>query len=348
MFVRSSRGLVGSVRLVAGSIALVVGMDACGAGSSPAPSAGPQPDARSVARALHPRASASPSAKHRRLGRGWLAAGAAAGQDLLYVTSGDGVVVFSNPPHHPKEVGELTSGIDSPYGLFVDTNLNLYVCNQSGSVVVFPPGQTSPSFTYSSGLSRPLYAVADASHLFVGNAGTGAIVEYALGNGQPVATLQTFGVEVDGMALDSASDLYAAYRTGDGPTDGGIEYFPSDGGAGKDLGITLDAPQGLTVSVDGSILVVETQGVDRVDAFHFGQTEAYAHSKKIRSTPTQIQLDGVGQYLYISDLESTVKRIPYPLLQPMSGYLGKSQVGGTQGIALSPPAPAPSPIASPR
>jgi hypothetical protein len=120
---------------------------------------------------------------------------------LIYVANGDEVVIFTEKERHSAE-GMITDGVTSAYGLFVDAQLNLYVCNQNeNNVQVYPAGQTAPSFSYSSGLSRPLYAVADSARLFVGNANNGFIVEYALGNGQPQYTLQTNGTEVDGITL---------------------------------------------------------------------------------------------------------------------------------------------------
>src|SRR5580704_5608077 len=177
--------------------------------------------------------------------RGWLSKEALSGNPVMYVAAGNEVLLYSLQGGSP--IGVISDGVAEAYGLFVDAASNLYVCNQKGSsVTVYPPGQTTPSFKYSQGLSRPLYAAADANRLFVGNAGGGAIVEYALGNGQVQNTIQSLGTEVDGIDFDTAGNLYAAYRNGDGDASGGIEYFPQGSGTGQDLGIVLDAPQGVT------------------------------------------------------------------------------------------------------
>ena len=67
------------------------------------------------------------------------------------------------------------------------------------------------------------------------------MTEYALGNDTPQYTLQTPGVEADGINLDADGNLYVAYRKGDGRRAGGIEYFAQGVGPGKDLDIRLTA-----------------------------------------------------------------------------------------------------------
>ena len=80
----------------------------------------------------------------------------------MYVAAGNEVLLYSLQGGSP--IGVISDGVAEAYGLFVDAASNLYVCNQKGSsVTVYPPGQTTPSFKYSQGLSRPLYAAADAN-----------------------------------------------------------------------------------------------------------------------------------------------------------------------------------------
>src|SRR5580704_9010928 len=219
-------------------IALLFGLGGCIAGGSlTAPSGMSQMPSGVSAPQAHPRAKASPKAWHRKLGHGWLSPAGKARNGLIYVAAPNGIVIFPTHPNNPNAVGTITDGINGPYGVFVDLALNLYVCNQSGTVTVYPPGTTTPSISYSQGLARPLYAVADSQRLFVGNADNGEIVEYTLGNTTPQYTLKSLGSEVDGIALDAAGDLYAAYRGGQ--HGGGIQYFALGIGSGEDLGITL-------------------------------------------------------------------------------------------------------------
>ena len=52
-------------------------------------------------------------------------------------------------------VGEISAGIEGPYGLYVDAQHALYVANQKNNTVTkYPYGTTSPSVTYSAQLKR--------------------------------------------------------------------------------------------------------------------------------------------------------------------------------------------------
>jgi hypothetical protein len=264
----------------------------------------------------------------------------------VYVADGDQVVLFPRRAVYPQPVGIISDGVSEAYGVFVDAKSNLYVCNQSGSVTVYPPGQTSPSFTYSSGLSRPLYAAADSQRLFVGNANGGTIVEYSLGNAQPNYMLQTPGVETDGLALDDNGNLYAAYRTGNGDTDGGIVVFEQGTGTGQDLGITLDAPQGLAIDGAGNLIVAQTQEASNVVAFQPGQTQPFAQTAHIDGAPTGIALNRGEGRLFFSDLAAEVERVRSPSLTNLEQFTVDYTLTAVQGMALSPPGmavPSPSP-----
>jgi DNA-binding beta-propeller fold protein YncE len=258
----------------------------------------------------------------------------------MYVANGDEVVVFPDRGGNPAPIGTITDGITKAYGLFVDQALNLYVCNAgNNTVTVYPPGQTSPSFTYDAGLNVPLYAVADSHRLFVSNRDGGAVTEFTLGNDTPQYMLGTPGVEADGINLDAGGNLYVAYRKGGRWRAGGIEYFAQGDGPGKDLGIRLTAPQGLVIDPSGNILVVETQSAMGIDAFAPGQTRRYASIRHVWAEPTQIQLDAKGRSLYVSVLSSKVYRIPYPRFRPAVRYLDQGVLNAVQGMAVSPPAP---------
>jgi hypothetical protein len=293
-----------------------------------------------------PRARPSPATRRRRYGPGWLSPRAKSGKRLVYVTNIGSILIFPRESDNPNPIGEISDGITSAYGAFVDAALNLYVTNQDGSVAVYPLGQTSPSFTYTSGLSRPLYSVADSHRLFVGNANSGQVVEYALGNGSPQYTLQSLGGEVDGVALDSAGNLYAAYRGGEGG--GGVEFWPQGAGTGQNLGIHLNAPQGLAIDSAGNIVVADTDGAEMVEAFHPGQTTPFAETPGISGVPTGIAINAHERKVFVSELSHHIQRTKYPKLSKVEDYLVNQQITGVQGMAISPPdAPTPIPSSSP-
>jgi DNA-binding beta-propeller fold protein YncE len=267
---------------------------------------------------------------------GWLSREAALGHYLIYVGNGSQVVMFPKRGFNRHPVGALSDGVKSAYGLFLSRDKDLYVSNWlNDSVTVYPRGRTAPSMTYSTDLNRPLYAVADARDVFVGNANDGKIIEYRKGNGTPIAAIKTIGVEVDGLAFDAAGDLYAAYRRSDDRSTGGVEMFLPGAQQGSDLGINVTAPQGVVVDDAGNLLVVETEGANRVDVFPPGATTP-SDVVDIPGTPTQIQLGRKDHLLYVSDLDKRIYVTRYPGFKEVGTKIHNS-LGEVQGLAVSPP-----------
>ena len=94
---------------------------------------------------------------------GWLSPEARK-SSLIYVANGSQVLIFPEKGELQTPIGMITSGVDGAYGLFVDKDGNLYVANGgNGTVTVYPRGATSPSQTYSQGLSYPLYPIVDST-----------------------------------------------------------------------------------------------------------------------------------------------------------------------------------------
>lgn len=262
-------------------------------------------------------------------------------QRLIYVAFGDSVFIYSERGHNRAPVGEISDGITSAYGLWIDGSGDLYVANQSSnSVVAYHRGATSPFRFYSSGLSRPLYPIVDSSgDLWVGNANTGQIVEYRRGRTTVERTLSTPGTEVDGMDFDAEGNLYAAFRGG-GQTPS-IEEFAKGSWSGKVLGMALNAPQSVIVTHAGTILVVETQGTDRIDVFPSGDTVPTLEVA-VKDIPTELAITSSERNLFVSSLNTgDIYVTPYPLLNPNGSpnvLHEKFQVGGdylVQGIAVN-------------
>jgi sugar lactone lactonase YvrE len=159
------------------------------------------------------------------------------------------------------------------------------VANGNNTVTVYARGSTSPSATYSDGLSRPLYPIVDSSgDLWVSNANNGTVVEYQPGSTSVYQVLHTLGNEADGMDFDEQGNLYVAYRT---PSADSIEKFAHGSAQGKSLGMSLNQPQGVIVDNIGNILTVETGGTNRIDLFHPG-AQTPSVEVPVPSTPTQI------------------------------------------------------------
>lgn len=109
----------------------------------------------------------------------------------LYVSDATGnfVSIYSFNKSGAKIVGQITVGLNGPFGMAIDKSGNLYVANQNapGNVVVYPPGQTSPSLTLTADLSTPQgVAVDDGGYVYVTNRGNpSGIAVYPPGSSQP-------------------------------------------------------------------------------------------------------------------------------------------------------------------
>jgi hypothetical protein len=120
--------------------------------------------------------------------RGWLARGlqtrGSSSGPVIYVADQQDSTVLIYTETGGYLQGEITDGIDSPYGLYVDKNGTLYVANEGNSTVTaYPDGSTSPSTIWSQDLQRPLYVMVDGSgDLFVDMQANGSVVEYRPGS----------------------------------------------------------------------------------------------------------------------------------------------------------------------
>ena len=79
---------------------------------------------------------------------------------------------------------------EQPWALAFDSSGNLYVANDGNNTVSkFAPGSTTPSATYSAGLSDPVALAFDSSgNLYVANDGNNTVSEFAPGSTTPSAT----------------------------------------------------------------------------------------------------------------------------------------------------------------
>jgi sugar lactone lactonase YvrE len=259
-------------------------------------------------------------------------------QRFIYVAD-DGygqIVIFPEAGKLRSPIGTISTGINGPYGLYVDRHGALYVANSgSSTVTVYPKGATSPSLTFTKDLDRPLYPVLDGrGDLFAGNANGGTVVEYLASGAKGFNILQTPGVEVDGMAFDRSGTLYTAYRDRYGQ--GSVEAFAAGATKGRVIGMSLDQPQGVVVDSHYKVLVAETGGggTNRIDVFPPGATKA---SSEVQlpgdDTPTQIVLENNEKALFVSALSGTIYEMPYPL--PQRPYVKERLSTLVQGVTVS-------------
>jgi hypothetical protein len=109
----------------------------------------------------------------------------------LYVsdTAANAIYVYNLGKSGATLIGEITTGLNGPFGMAVDKSGYLYVANQGtpGNVTIYPPGKTSPSLTLSQDLTTPQgVAVNSTGDVYVMNRGnTPGIAVYPAGSSQP-------------------------------------------------------------------------------------------------------------------------------------------------------------------
>ncbi len=245
---------------------------------------------------------------------GWLSGKEQASRRLIYVSNGDEVLIFPERPHNPAPIGCIVTPVNSAHGLYVDRHGNLYVANGNNTVTVYPPGSLTASATYSTGTAGPMYPIADhKGNVFV-STGNGRVIEFLRGQSQPYRTLFTPGYEADGMALDSDGNLYVTYRTA--YLDGGIEKFAPGSTQGQTLGMQVIQPQGILVTSDGTIVVVETGRADGVYVFAQG-SQTPKLKLTVGDTPVQLAITKPEHKLFVSSFgglgSGRIYVAPYPL-----------------------------------
>jgi DNA-binding beta-propeller fold protein YncE len=250
-----------------------------------------------------------------------------AGTAYVYVADENNyqIDIFPLEGRRQPQVGTITAGIYSPYGIWFDSRAqSLYVANQTNNTVtVYPYGSTQPTLTYSQDLDRPLYPLVDRhGELYVSNANNGSVVEYLAGTTKVHQVLQTPGIEADGLALDRHENLYVAYRTCPSGA-GSIEKFAPGSAQGHVIGMTLSDPQGVVVDSSGNVVVDETgtanSRLHRIDVFPPGSKIA---SREVQlpqgNLPIELVIDRDENSLYVSGLYNIVFGATYPLTgQPL-------------------------------
>jgi hypothetical protein len=269
---------------------------------------------------------------------GWLSPGATTSQPLIYVANDDEIDIYPQRQRNPPLAGVIIDGIDSASGLYVDANQDLYVANEGGNTVtVYPPRSLRPSMTYTQQLVAPSFVVTDnAGNVAVSSFQSARVVVFAPGQSKPQRILPTITAESDGLAFDSAGNLYVAIQ-GNGIAD--IEKFPPNSTKGRRLGMRLQDPQGLFIDGSGSFIVVEdgSNVQDVIAVFPPGSTKP-SKTIDVDYAPFQLAVTaGPRQTAYLSNRwNSLVLSGPYPLRKFTTVKIKRSQrLRRARGLAVS-------------
>jgi sugar lactone lactonase YvrE len=270
---------------------------------------------------------------------GWMSR-AAASKQLVYISSSTGNAVYIYPKDvapgaNPAPIGEITDGIKSPSGSFVDRHGDLFVANNANfTVTMYPRGSTSWSLRYTGFAYPNNVTVSPKGLVYIADFTGDKVVEFPKGSTRSKLTIQ-IGYPPHGVALDAHGNVYVSYNTGahgEGP--GAVnEYAP-----GSTNGTNLDLPIGWAAGdvIDGSgDLLVCDQSNAAVYVFPPGSTSPSQTITQGLSDPVNVAFDASFKHLYVEDaVVDGVLVYDYP-----SGtYLTTLNNGATgiDGIALYP------------
>jgi hypothetical protein len=238
-----------------------------------------------------------------------------------------------------KLVRTISDGISAPFGLFVDSSLNLFVCNLgANSVSEYAPGATSPERTYTSGIVNPIrVTVSPTGDVFVANyltesGGPGSVVAFHQGADKPYATFRIPGnAYVNGVATDSAGNLYVSFNKGD--TFGNVFELPQAKKPGQSLHLKdLHNVSALTLDDTGTLLIGAPQ---EILAFPSGQRSGI---HKISSDGYDFAFNADESRIYVANpAANEIQVFAYPDIQQVAVFAQGVQ---PMGVAVSPPAPA--------
>jgi sugar lactone lactonase YvrE len=250
---------------------------------------------------------------------GWLSARARTGKALLYVSDSSNSVVdiFDKRGQNQQPIGQITDGVYQPNGITTDESGNLYVANSNDTLTVYPPGGTSPSATYTQGLSLPIGVVVHRNgRLCVANLDGLDVTEYPKGSTTPDRTIPFGSLEGNspfGLALDSSGNLFVAAL---GFPNAQAYELMHHSSLPQDLGInSIVVMHGIAVDKQGNVLIAN-QGGASVEVFPPGSTTPSMTITDGLEQPLLISLDKKQSKLYVADAgltgNGTVRIYSYP------------------------------------
>ena len=209
----------------------------------------------------------------------------------------------------------ITDGINGPLDVSLDGAGNLFVANATGvNVTEYPPGASSPSFTYSTGMVEPLFVINDAhGDVYevdsanpdgVGD-NDGFVNEYAP---QTNAVLHSCapGAHPTGIAIDGKGDIFLALNSSSAY--GRIVEYKHGliGCKAATLGLQLGFVAGIALDKNANLIATD---YDRSQVYVFAPpytkiTRRLAHGGP-ESQPYHVSINGSDSLVYVTNFSKS-------------------------------------------
>jgi len=255
---------------------------------------------------------------------------------LVYVSDENQQAVWIFPQFGVNQapIGEITSGVAAPNGLFVDANGKLYVCNFGGGTVTeYRRGATTPDRTLKNAGSAIDVVVGLDGWVYVSDwdSGTnGRLLEYAPKQTNPAHIIAVNGAP-EGLALDQSNNLYMSYNDATNG-DGEVLKFAPGSLVGTNLGIHIGYSGGATLDSSQNLVLVD-QNVPGVDIFPPGATKPSRQIKGF-ALAFDIALTAGDDRLWVTDPLTPVVETRYPNGRQINSLT--HSLGSAYGVATDP------------
>ncbi len=243
-------------------------------------------------------------------------------KEFFISDAGSNVFVFKNSTY--TKVGDITSGITTSDGVWVDKKGNVYVANVVSNVVEYKKGAGSPTCTYSTSLTDPINGTTDsAGNVYVTDFEGGAVREYAQCSNTVKATFSISNPE--GVAVDTSGDVFVA-------ADGQFTEFIS--GSPHLLGATISESAGLIIDKNGNLIADDQTG--NIDLIAPPYTSATVLVSGL-SDPFHCSLNSAENLLFNANSGSTTVTVySYPSMSLVHTITTSDGIDGAEGVGESP------------
>lgn len=203
-----------------------------------------------------------------------------------------------------REVGAITNGVSGPIAETLDKFGNLYVANLgNGTISEYSPGQTTPSFAYSSGISLPFVVAVDAhGNVYEGDGdGFGTVNQYFQGVNSVLQSCSVGSAYVYGIAVDASNDVFVSFSGSGGP-DKIAEYVSGLTGCNETvLPPTFADPAQMVMDKNKNLVVVDdgNQSIDVIAPPYTSVTSSFGSS--VLHNPVSVTLSRDNKLAFVSD-----------------------------------------------